>query len=268
MYIVVVNYNNSDFTKLLLESIFISGQTTQIGLSVVVVDNDSPRKDFQALQLICSPYSQVILLRSETNLGYFGGLNLGLSTLSLSKDDYVIVGNNDLTFTSDFFSLLSSRKYDDDVLVVAPNVITADGYHQNPHCPARVSAFRKFLYDIYFSNFWCSRLLTLVSKNLKLVKGGRSNEFSGVSQLIHMGIGACYILTPAFFRFFSRLDDSVFLYGEEALLSGQVMSVSGKTFYDNELVVHHAESATLSKYPSRTTYGFMKKSYPIYRKYL
>jgi GT2 family glycosyltransferase len=268
MYLIVVNYNNSNFTKLLLESIFLRRQTTKVVLSVVVVDNDSPHEDFQALQLICNLYPGVMLLRSEINLGYFGGLNLGLSSLSLSKNDCVIVGNNDLTFADDFFSLLSSRKYADDILVVAPNVITADGYHQNPHCPGRVSGFRKFLYDIYFSSFWCSRFLTLISKKLKRIKGGRSNELSGVSRLIHMGIGACYILTPAFFQYFSRLDDSVFLYGEEALLSGQVMSVNGKTFYDNELVVHHAESATLSKYPSRTTYGFMKKSYPIYRKYL
>ena len=268
MYLVIVNYNNSSFTKLLLESIFSHYQSTNLELAVVVVDNASQHDDYGKLQLICCSYSNVTLLQSEVNLGYFGGLNFGLASLSLKESDYVIVGNNDLTFAVDFFSVMLRKNYADDILVIAPNIITSDGYHQNPHCLLRVSKFRKFLYDIYFFNFLSSRILTWVSKILKKIKGGRLNKLSGVSRFIHMGIGACYVLTPAFFKSFPRLDDSVFLYGEEALLAGQVMSVNGKTFYDVDLVVRHAESATLSKYPSRTTYGYMKKSYPIYRKYL
>jgi len=266
---ICVNYNNSNFTKLFLESLFLhQKEQDNINVVAIVVDNASNSDDYKNLQSNCAQYSQVRLIRSEINLGYFGGLNVGLANLSPSIDYHVVVGNNDLTFSDDFVLKLSNADYAEDILVVAPNVITADGFPQNPHCVTRVSAFRKFLYDIYFSNFWCSRLLTFTSSKIKAIKGRRSNNLSSISQFIHMGIGACYILTPAFFKHYSRLDGSVFLYGEEALLAGQVMSVNGRTFYDAGLIVDHAESATLSKLPSRTTYNFGKNSYPHYRKYL
>ena len=103
---------------------------------------------------------------------------------------------------------------------------------------------------------------------LKSAKGGRKNIAADQSGFIHMGIGACYVLRRNFFEHYSRLDDSVFLYGEEALLAGQLEAVGGKMYYDAALVVHHAESATLSRLPSKTTYDFAKASYPKYRSFL
>lgn len=234
----------------------------------IVVDNASQSDDFALLQGICAGRHDVTLIRSEVNLGYFGGLNLGLDAISRRDDDIVIVGNNDLTFPAAFFERLASADYADDVFVVAPNVITADGYHQNPHCPERVSAKRKFLYDLYFSHFLLGGAMSNLSSRLKRAKGGRVNALAGESRYIHMGIGAVYLLTAAYFKHFKRLDDSVFLYGEEALLAGQLMTVGGRTFYDAKLVVNHAESATLSKLPSRTTYEFGRASYPRYRQFL
>lgn len=264
---ICVNFNGSDVTGKFLSSVQLLDEEG-LRAGSLVIDNASGASDFAALREFAKIYDTAQVIRSDVNLGYFGGLNLGISNLDCASLDYIIIGNNDLTFAPDFLRELSTRSYNSDTLVIAPNVVTLDGYHQNPHCPTRVSSFRKFLYDIYFSNFWCGRFLTFVSKKLKKIKGGRSNPLSGASQFIHMGIGACYILTPAFFKHFLRLDDSVFLYGEEALLAGQVMSVQGKTFYDADLIVHHAESASLSKFPSRKIYEFMKKSYPIYKKHL
>lgn len=269
VYFICVNFNNSHFTKLALNSL--DSRPTSVGsfeVLSVVVDNASNADDYASLQTICAGRQNVRLIRSEKNLGYFGGLNLGLSVITPSADDVVIIGNNDLTFPPEFFERLAVASYHEDVFVVAPNVITADGYHQNPHCPTRVSTKRKFLYDLYFSHFWLGRLMSKASARLKSAKGGRVNDLAAVSQYIHMGIGACYLLTTSYFKNFSRLDDSVFLYGEEALLAGQVMSAGGRTFYDAELVVHHAESATLSKLPSRVTYEFAKVSYPRYRQFL
>ena len=269
IYYICVNYNNSHFTKLALDSMddrpYSAGPFNVIS---IVVDNASQAGDLALLEGICAHRTGVKLIRSNVNLGYFGGLNLGMDAIIRRDNDIVIIGNNDLTFPPSFFERLAVACYADDVLVVAPNVITADGYHQNPHCPGRVSAKRKFLYDLYFSHFWLGGLMSYLSAKLKRAQGGRVNNLAAVSQYIHMGIGACYLLTSAYFKHFKRLDDSVFLYGEEALLAGQVLSVGGRTYYDAALVVRHAESASLSKLPSKTTYEFGKASYPHYRKFL
>ena len=83
-----------------------------------------------------------------------------------------------------------------------------------------------------------------------------------------MGIGACYVLTREFFRYYTQLDASVFLYGEEALVAGQVMAVGGRTYYDNQLRVQHAVRGAVSQLPSRTAYEHGRKSLPFYKRYL
>ncbi len=266
---VCVNYNGANLTDKFLNSIQkLNDDAHELYAESIVVDNASNMTDYSALSTIVQKYENTKLVRSDVNLGYFGGLNLGLHNSNVGNYDYVLVCNNDLEFSEDFYIKLVKKEYPKEVMVVAPNVITSDGYPQNPHVINRVSKTRKFLYDIYFTNFLFAQILTWGSYKIKAMKGGRSNKSSANSQYVHMGIGACYLLTKSFFANFSKLDDSVFLYGEEALLAGQVMSVNGKTFYDSELIVHHAESATLSKLPSKQTYNFAKDSYPHYKKYL
>lgn len=262
-YFVCVNYNNSDFTKSLVESVIRQSHST----TVVVVDNKSKESEVKKLDSLQAVYpTQVKLIKSEENVGYFGGLNLGLKDLPKTRP--IIVGNNDLQYDSEFLNLLESNSYPDDVLVVAPNVITKDGYHQNPHCRSRVSERRKFLYDLYFANYFFAKILTWGSRFVNYIKGGRDNSVDQDAGYIHMGIGACYILLPTFFEKFSELDNKVFLYGEEAYLAGQLMSVNAKMYYDPQLVVHHEESATLSKVASKTKYEYMKSSYYDYKKFL
>lgn len=268
---VCVNYNGSLFTEKFLASICNLDNalaTRSFALSVIVVDNASGDEDKLLLGSIVGKYEFAKVVYSEVNLGYFPGLNLGLSSVILTDYDYIVAGNNDLCFDRSFLFNLSSREYSLDTLVVAPNVIASDSYSQNPHCITRVSRVRRFLYLIYFSNYYFAVWLVRASRLWQKLRGGRRNKSASKSMYIHMGIGACYILTPSFFRHFSILPDLVFLYGEEALLAAQVLSVGGKTYYDSTLRVHHAESATLSKVPKRTSYEFGKKSYKIYRKYL
>ena len=266
---VCVNFNGAGITEKFLRSVslFVSESRDNQVVSVVV-DNASSPDDFALLKAAVERYRNVLLVRSDVNLGYFGGLNFGLAALDFSLYDYVVVGNNDLEYSANFLDKLVNNVYESDVMVVAPDVVTNDGYHQNPHCPNRVSTSRKFLYRLYYLGYGVACFLTWGSRFLKFLVGGRRNDAFRRSQYIHMGIGACYVLTKAFFKVYSRLDDSVFLYGEEALLAGQVMAAKGRTYYDSSLVVLHAESATLSALPSRRNYDFRRESYPKYRAYL
>lgn len=262
-YFICVNYNNSDYTESLIESVLSQEQES----FVIVVDNKSNEQELEKLELIESKYkNRIKLIKSNDNLGYFGGLNLGLKDLPKTKP--IIVGNNDLIYEKNFTTVISNAVYPEDALVIAPNVITKDGYHQNPHCRNRVSRVRKTLYDIYFSNYAAAIVLTWGSHIINKLKGGRNNSFDQNRGYIHMGIGACYVLMPSFFEYFNELDDKVFLYGEEAYLAGQLMSVNAKIYYEPQAMVHHEESATLAKVASKIKYGYMKSSYYDYKKYL
>ncbi|MBK5145046.1 glycosyltransferase family 2 protein [Budviciaceae bacterium BWR-B9] len=264
IYYICVNFNNSLYTEKFIESVCLQGPNTH----ALIVDNSSNLNELDKVERICNNYKQdkVTLIKNKENIGYFGGLNIAIR--QIDKESPIIIGNNDLFFDDNFTKILNNKKYPDDVMIIAPNVITKDGYNQNPHCRKRVSTIRKFLYEIYFKSYSAAKILTFGSKIVNYIRGGRNNSFDQDSGYIHMGIGACYILLPSFFKYFEELDDKVFLYGEEAILAGQLMKVGGKMYYDHDLIVHHEESATLSKVPSKTKYNYMKDSYPKYKKYL
>lgn len=263
-YFICVNYNNSHHTELFVESVMSQSDDSV----AIIVDNNSARDELQKLEskIKCYDSSKVILIKNDINAGYFGGLNIGIQRVP--KGMPIIVGNNDLIFESNFTEALSCSKYPDDVIVIAPNVVTKDGYNQNPHCRNRVTKKRKFLYELYFKNYLLARLLTFGRQVVDYLKGGRDNSRDQAPGYIHMGIGACYVLLPSFFSFFDELDNKVFLYGEEAFLAGQLMRVNRKMYYDPNLLVIHAESATLAQVASKTKYNYIKSSYWDYKKYL
>ncbi len=265
---IAVNYNNSEHTINYIKSIL-----TLDGLNnyeVVIVDNASATLDFQALDDYCSELSNpyVHLIRNLSNNGYFPGLNVGLDFVGAENDSIAVVGNNDLTFKADFLTTVRQLNYDNQTFVIAPNVISADGRHQNPHYIKRVSRFRVFCYDLYFVNYYFGKFLFWTMQALKKYAIPIKNETWKEQQYIYMGIGACYILTEHFFRVYKNLDARVFLWGEEALLAGQISDAGGKTLYVPSLVIHHFENASVSKIPSLISYKITKESYKVYRKYL
>jgi GT2 family glycosyltransferase len=265
---IAVNYNNSEHTINYIKSILALDGLTNY--EVVIVDNASKSLDFQVLDDFCKELSNphLHIVRNSSNSGYFPGLNVGLDFIGIDGDSIALVGNNDLTFQSDFLTSLRRLNYDCKTFVIAPNVISADGRHQNPHCIKHVSRFRVFCYDLYFLNYYFGKFLFLTMQVLKRYVVSKKNETWKEQQYIYMGIGACYVLTEHYFKIYKNLDSRVFLWGEEALLAGQVSSVEGKTLYVPSLIVHHFENASVSKIPSVVSYEITKESYKIYRQYL
>lgn len=263
---VTVNFNNSSFTKKFVESVENLLGFNNDKFSIVIVDNKSNVSDYKDLEFFCKGKTHIKLIKSETNRGYFGGLNLGLSYIEdVNILKGVIIGNNDLTFDSGFIDNYINKEYFSRTMVVAPNIITKDGVRQNPHVVTKVSKLHKIKSKIYFINYYISRFIKKLkfSKNKTVSKPEYNNPI-----VIKRGIGACYILTPMFFKYYDRLDDSVFMWGEEVLLSHQVEQADGLTVYDPSLKIIHYESATVSHMPSKVKYNMIKKSYKIYRKYL
>ena len=267
IHFIVVNFNNCQYTVSLCESLSKqAGAFDQFDIECIVVDNSTDRNDSALLAEFAISYPWIEILNPGENIGYFGGLNYGLTQLEKSKKEgIVIIGNNDLEFQSDFCTKLLTQKYQDNVFVICPSVITPEGYNQNPHILEKISTFRRFQFDVYFSHYYFAIILLFV-KSLFQRDQPKRNLSSDTAKELHMGIGACYVLTSNFLKYFYRLNCPTFLYGEEAFLSDQVHSRGGILYFDPSLVVLHAESATLSKIPKRKSYEYAKEGYPLYRK--
>lgn len=266
---IAVNYNGSNFTKSYIDSINSMKVNETDDIEIIIVDNQSDLEDFHKLKNYSNSNDNVRIVRPNLNLGYFKGLNKGIEEVKKEPNTILIVGNNDLTFDENFILNLKKIKYNRNVLVIAPNIITKDGRQQNPHVVDRVSKSEKLKSQLYFSNYYVGQVFKFVNQNIKRIKKNPIALKNNFKQMkIKRGIGACYVLTPNFFREFEKLDDRVFLWGEEALLSNQIESVEGDTLYDPSIIIHHHESASVKTIQSRKKYEIVKKSYTIYKKYL
>jgi GT2 family glycosyltransferase len=270
IHFIAVNFNAADFTRKYIESIARLNPCS-FRVDVTIVDNASSHDDFVKLESACRGRDNVHLVRNSGNLGYFKALNVGIGCATRrrggTETPLFVVGNNDLVFREDFLSELEKIRYDDDTLILAPNVVTSDGYHQNPHCRTRLSFARKLGLRLYFLNYYFGTAIYWLRKKAKKI-GARDGREYLAEQFIYMGIGACYVMTEHFFGKNDRLDDRVFLYGEEALLANQVHSCGGKILYSPNIVVFHAESRTVSNYPGKKIYEISRNSYKVYAQYL
>ncbi|MFM1946672.1 MAG: hypothetical protein RL207_955 [Bacteroidota bacterium] len=261
---ICVNYNNS---KVTIEFILnVLGIKQNYDVKIIIVDNASQEKDIDELDKYINDLNnnEVVLLKSSINLGYFRGLNLGIKwALDNGYNHYQIVGNNDLQFLPDFLKQLENTHLNDNELVLAPDVITSQGIHENPHVINKMSYLRKLKYDFFFCNYYLAKLITIFYSAERKPKA-----FDDKRKHIHMGIGALYVLTPNFFKHFDKLWDDVFLYGEEAILAGQILSVNGKIVYEPMLKCNHMESLSTSKMETKYKFKVIQRSYKIYKKYL
>lgn len=89
--VITVNYNHSHVTEALLESI--AEKNTYQDIEIIVVDNGSKENPIPVWR---QKYPRVKFIRSEVNLGFAGGNNVGLAQ---AKGDYLFLINNDTEIT-------------------------------------------------------------------------------------------------------------------------------------------------------------------------
>lgn len=270
---ICVNYNGAEFCRSLCLSLELLAIPCKSIVRLIIVDNNSSESDKELLNEINSEKIDVKLIMLKENVGYFPGMNHGIAYARESENDIVIIGNNDLKYRDDFISCLDSLEISNDTMVICPDVVTIDGVHQNPLSTKKMSRLGLLKEDIYYSNYYISRLMRITAQTIRSIMFrkkcyNKDIDYIGNAMNIERGIGACYYLTNNFFRHFNKLDDRVFMWGEEALLSNQISSVHGLIRYEPSLVVEHFESGTVKKMLTRERYEIIRKSYKIYRGYL
>jgi GT2 family glycosyltransferase len=98
--IITVNFNQAAVTEDLLSTIL--GRNSYPHIEVIVVDNGSKTDPVPAWK---EKYPGFTFIRSEKNLGFAGGNNLGVVA---AKGDYLFFVNNDTIFTENLVSVLAA----------------------------------------------------------------------------------------------------------------------------------------------------------------
>jgi len=270
IFFICVNYNNSNYTINYIDNV-LSLKSLPKDAKIIVVDNNSEKEDIKKIKNHISNKPDIKLIQNNKNLGYFGGLNEGLKVIKNKNKDFVIIGNNDIKFESNFIEELLKLDIGEKLMVICPDIITKDGKHQNPHLIKKISKLERIKNEIYFKNYYITMFLRFLNKPLKMIfnKNINKNKRNYKNKTkIRMGIGACYVLTQNFFKNFELLDNEVFMWGEEAVFANQIEKVNVDVFYIPELKVFHEENASVRKIPSKERFELVKKSYKKYKKYL
>jgi GT2 family glycosyltransferase len=264
---VFVNYNNSKESILTIESIL----NTEFDNfdHIIIIDNASNTKNIELLEsFLNQKNNNIILLKNDNNLGYFGGLNIGINFVNQNnlKFNALIIGNNDLSFPKDFKSMIFKKSnlflnYP----VISPNIITLDGEHQNPHVISSISKIREVIYDLIYMNYFFLKILGLLAKLTHSFTDRNDEKQNHIAQEIYQGYGACYILTPLFFLNFKELDNPSFLFYEEFFLSKQLERAGYKYFYEPDIQLIHRLHTSTGLEPKFKLWKFGRDSHKKYR---
>lgn len=264
---VCTNYNGATDTLNALDSFLADGGDD---VCAVVVDNCSRPEERRRLSTLLAHERRVHLLPSEINLGYFSGLNAGISRLREIWPDCSImaVGNNDLDFPPGFCAAVqaAARKLEQHP-VLSPRIQTRDGQEQNPHAVHSVSFPRECLYDLYHSTYLAAVVLRLFSRAMGYRVGRGDEAGYAHPQFIWQGHGSCFIIGPKFLREFGELWAPTFLFGEEFFLSKQLQDKGYRVFYDPSIRLIHACHASVARLPGRRHWQYSRAAHKLYRRY-
>jgi GT2 family glycosyltransferase len=265
---ICTNFNNSAYTDKAVESLLANRGHEIV---IVVVDNRSNPEDIEQLRGLAGRHAEVRLVLQDKNVGYFAGLNLGISYLRANFPDvqYAVVGNNDLVFGPGFVDSIGQRLPGlQQHAVVSPDIVTLDGVHQNPHVIFGISWMRELVYDLYYTHYYFAVLIGNIARLTHRFTARRDYEEWNVPGTISQGHGSCYILGPRFFAVFSGLWAPTFLFGEEYFLSKQLNDQGMAVYYEPSITVQHCCHATIGRLPRIETWRHARKAHWVYRQYV
>ena len=212
--IITVNYNGYDDTCALIETIPLNDKS----LEVIVVDNASRINEAEK---ISAKYPLVKTIRSEQNLGFAGGNNLGIKEAS---GDYLFFINND-TYLKDFniSALIDRLNSSDEIGMVCPKIRFAWG--NNP---------------IQFAGYTPLSRITLRNKAIGYneLDNGQYNE-AHPTPYAH---GAAMMAKREAIEKVGVMPECYFLYYEELDWSMMFRRAGFQIWYEPACTVFHKES--------------------------
>ena len=224
--IITINYNGLEDTCALIETIPFNEN-----MEVIVVDNASKN---QEADTIARRYPQVKVIKSERNLGFAGGNNLGIQA---AQGKYLFLVNNDTIFKEfNIQALIDRMKSSPYIGIVCPKIRFAWG--NNP---------------IQYTGY--SRLSRVSVRNHAI---GYNEEDQGQYETAHptpYAHGAAMFIRRDAINKVGLMPDCYFLYYEELDWSMMFAHTGYQVWYEPKCTIYHKESqATGQNSPLRTYY--------------
>ena len=224
--IITINYNGLEDTCALIETIPFNDK-----MEVIVVDNASKNDEATEIE---KNYPYVKVIRSDKNLGFAGGNNLGIQA---SSGNYIFLVNNDTIFKDfNIQALIDRLKSSPKIGVACPKIRFAWGNH-----------------PIQFTGYTPLSIITVRNKAI-----GFGEEDKGQYDTPHptpYAHGAAMMLKREVIDRIGLMPECYFLYYEELDWSMMITRKGYEIWYEPACTIYHKESqATGQNSPLRTYY--------------
>ncbi len=236
--IISINYNGLVLTRGLLQSL---RNISYPEVEILVVDNGSQ----EAPDSLLEEFPEIKLVRSEQNLGFAGGNNLGMQH---AQGDFFLLINNDVEVDPNFLEpLVSAMHAHPEVGIISPKIV----YH----------------YAQDTIQYAGGRAINLMTGRGSFVgskaKDDGTYDTSGYTELAH---GAAMMIRREVVQKVGMMADFYFLYYEELDYCEAVKQAGFQLWYEAGSRILHKESMTVGKlsplksyYMNRNRVAFMRR---------
>ena len=232
--IITVNFNHEFLTEELLASISSSNDYEKI--EIIVVDNGSSVNTIPKLAL---DFPHVTFIRSEINLGFAGGNNIGIQK---AKGEYLFLVNNDTEFTPGLIKTLVDQLTANAIIgVISPKIL----YWEN----------KDILQYAGYSNM---NYVTARNKCIGLneIDHGQYNNLTGNTAYAH---GAAMMIRKEVVYKAGLMSENFFLYYEELDWFERIRKAGFEIWVCMQASIYHKESMSIGKKSTLKEY-FMNRN--------
>lgn len=243
---IILHYMAGKDTIECAESVMNATKSSEYETLVIIVDNGSTNNSYSEIKKRFENNNKVVVLHSEENLGFARGNNLGFRYAKEQyQTDFIVQINNDTIINQKNFNEVLVRKYKEkQYAVLGPDIVTADGYHQNPGNKQSWKLKELFFFRLKKRVRIILNYLHMDSIALKAIESVKEIYRKEILQgdventILH---GACFIFSPQFIERFDGMCDETFLYWEEDILKLQADFYGFLMLYSSELNIFHKE---------------------------
>jgi GT2 family glycosyltransferase len=238
--IVVLNWNGAEDTVQSVRSL--QAQSFK-DMQILIIDNGSKLNDHEKL-LPLEAEANVTVLRNEKNLGFAGGVNLGIKHAIKNNFEYVALFNNDAVADKNWLqNLISGFTVHKDISAVTGLLLHEDG--------KTIDSTGDY-YSIWGMPFPRSR--------------GLQTATAPQSEYVFSATGGATLYRTSLFKEIGLFDESFFAYYEDVDISFRAQLAGHKIYYTKEAIAYHKQGATSKKIPGFTVYQTFKNIPLLYVK--
>ncbi len=238
VFVVIPNWNGAEWLGESLKSIEMQSYST----SVVVVDNASTDN---SAELVNGQFPGVTLLENPTNLGFAGGVNVGIRYAMGNGADAVALFNNDAVADKDWLkNLVESIKGNPELGIVTGKLLRSD----KKYIDSTGDFYSR--YGIAFPR-------------------GRNQEDADqydASEEVFGASGGASLYRTELLKEIGPFDESFFAYFEDVDISFRAQLAGWKVWYQPKAIAYHRIGSTSSKLGSFTRYHSVKNLFMLYVK--